>query len=773
MKKFYLNIVVVFVVVGLTMLWHGNGAFAQDAAPPTVQDVLIEGLSRISDAAARAQLETQAGNPFDAGAVARDIKRLYETGYFETVNSRTDESAAGVVVVYSVTEKRIIGEVRIIGNKKIKTKNIRAVLSMREGAPFQPDLFEEERDAILALYEGKGYTNTFIEVNSENIGPNSVRLIYDISEGGKARIHSISFEGNDSLSNRALRKTMKTKRARWFMGGRYEEAKFEADLKNIIDKYGDNGYLEADIVATDMVYSKNGKAMDVVIHMDEGQQYTMESLDIANNAVYDDEELLSTVEVLPGSIHNKGQVAADVALIEQGYQDSGYIDSVVTPQITLDRETKTTHAVYHINEGDLKYVREIRVTGNDVTKDEVIRRQMLLIPGERYDGAAVTDSENRIKNTRFFDKTRITFAETDDELFTDLLVNVEEGKTGTFNFGAGYSTEDRLGVYSEVRLNNFDIFNWPSFSGGGQQLRLRVQVGDRRDQYSLSFTEPEFLGYPLTFGFDVFDESYDVRGAARYREEARGGQIRFGKALSPTTMVMTALRYQETDLRDLEWYYNPVLRMQAGESTTIANSWSIERNTLDSRFDPNRGYVHLLVGEVAGLGGDHEFWRIEQDSSWFRSLGEKEKWVLSVRARHGVMDTYGSSKYVPLQERFYAGGTATVRGYRNRDIGPKIREYWLGGDRFAIGGNARAVYNVEAKFRATDIFRVYAFADAGGVWDEVGDVSFGDLNYSVGTGIGFNVPMLGPIRVDYGYPLNPGRHQSSSGRLHMSTGFRF
>ena len=278
------------------------------------------------------------------------------------------------------------------------------------------------------------------------------------------------------------------------------------------------------------------------------------------------------------------------------------MDAAVTPQITLDKEKKTTHVVYNVGEGNLKYVREIRITGNDVTKDEILRRQMLLIPGERYDGAAVSESENRLKNTRFFDKTRITFAETDDELFTDLLVNVEEGKTGTFNFGAGYSTEDRLGVYSEVRLNNFDLFNWPKFTGGGQQLKLRVQVGERRNEYNLSFTEPEFLGYPVSFGFDVFDESYDVRGAARYREDARGGQIRFGKALSPYVTVQTAMRFQDTDLSDLEWYYHPELRKQAGSSTTIANNCGRSSGT---RWIPSLTRTTarcVLAAELAGFG---------------------------------------------------------------------------------------------------------------------------------------------------------------------------
>lgn len=760
-------------VVGMVCLLVVVAPSAQDFTGRTIRQVVIEGLDRISDAAARARLEVQPGTPFNPAATARDIRRLHETGYFEIVNSSVREAGNEVDVVYSVTEKKVVDEIKIIGSKRVRARNIRAALKMKEGAPFQPELFEEERKAILDLYESKGLANTSVQVTSENIGPSRIRLIYQIDEGQKARIRSINFVGNEHLSRRLLRKTMKTKPAWWFLGGKFEEDKFEKDLESIVETYGDHGFLEAQVAATDIAYSEDGKRMDITVYVEEGPQYTVEALDIAHNVVFDDDELLGVLEVHPTDIHNKGQVAKDAKIIEKGYQDSGYIDAIVTPQITLDREKNTTRIVYNIQEGNLKYVREIRITGNDVTKDEIIRRQMLLIPGERYDGAAVEESEQRIKDTRFFDKVRVTFDETDDELFTDLLVNVEEGKTGTFNFGAGYSTEDKMAVYSEVRLNNFDLFNWPSFSGGGQQLKLRAQVGERRNEYNLSFTEPEFLGYPISFGFDVFDESYRVRGAANYREDARGGQLRFGKSLSPYVTVQTALRYQETELSDLEWYVHPEIRQQAKRSTIVANRWQIERNTLDSKFDPNKGVVHILAAEVAGLGGDHEFLRFEQDSSWFFPIGSDEKWVLSLRARHGVMTTYGSSDYVPLQERFYAGGTATVRGYRNRDIGPKVREYRWWGDWFAIGGNARVIYNLEAKYRISDMLRIYAFADAGGVWRDAGDFDLGDINYSAGLGLGFNVPMFGPIRVDYGYPLNPNRYQSSSGRLHLATGFRF
>lgn len=761
------------IVLGL----FGLAATAQDFTGKNIGEVRFDGLVRVSDQAVRAKVESLPGTPFNQGAVSRDVRRLYELGFFNTVNAGVAEEGGGVVLTFVVEEKRVIEEVRIIGNKKIKDRNIRGALTMREGDSFIPEAYDEERKAVLKLYEAKGYANTTVDAVSENVGPSRVRLVYTITEGRKARIHDIEFEGNEAVSDRQLRKAMKTKQAWWFFGGKYEEEKFEADLANVMNVYGDKGRLESEISKTDVVYTDNGKGMDITIYVSEGPEYTMESLEIAENKVFDDDEMTGVVKVRPGDVHNKGQVAKDVQLLQKGYQDSGYVDALVTPQVTLDREKKTTRVSYNVSEGDLKYVREIQITGNSVTKDEIIRRQMLLVPGERYDGTAVDQSKKRIENTRFFDSVRITLDETPDktgdELFTDLNVDVEEGKTGTFNFGGGYSTEDGVGVYGEMRLNNFDIANWPSFAGGGQQLRLRINTGQRRDEYSLSFTEPEFLGRPLSFGFDLYDENYDVRGGANYNEAATGGQLRLGKNLSPYVFAQASVRVQENDISGIPWYANPEIRRTEGQSTTVSTRWSIERNTLDSRFDPGKGSVHILAVELAGLGGDHDFVKFEHDSTWYKTVGGAEKVVLSLRQRDGLMTEYGDSDWVPLQDRFYAGGTSTIRGYRNRDIGPKVREYLFWGDTFAVGGNMRLITNLEAKYKLSDILRVYAFADAGGVWRDIDDFDFGDYRYSAGVGLGFNVPMLGPIRLDYAFPLNPDDDQSSSGRLHLATGFRF
>jgi outer membrane protein insertion porin family len=204
----------------------------------------------------------------------------------------------------------------------------------------------------------------------------------------------------------------------------------------------------------------------------------------------------------------------------------------------------------------------------------------------------------------------------------------------------------------------------------------------------------------------------------------------------------------------------------------MSNSWSIERNTVDIDRDPAKGSKHELVGTIAGPGGDNYFYRLEHDSTFFFPLGEKKKWVLSLRTREGWENEYGSSDSIPLSERFFAGGTTTVRGYDYRDIGPRMLLYKRSDETAPIGGRLRLVNNMELKYKLTDILRLYSFVDAGGVWSEVGDFDIGDMKYSAGIGLGVDIPRMGPVRVDYGIPINPDENQGN-GRLHLMTGFRF
>lgn len=759
------GLVCALVIVGI--------AGAQDASESTIDDIRIVGLERINEQLVRSQLEVQVGELYSPRVVARDIRRLYELGFFTSIKVDASPSGGGLALTYIFEEKRVIDEIKIIGNKKVRDRAIRSVLSWRAGDSFVADGYNDEREAVLGLYESKGLPNTVVDINVEEVGPSRVRITYEIEEGKKARIKNIAFEGNDEISDRKLRKAMKTKRRWWMFGGKYDEDLFEEDLNNLVREYGNYGRLEADVVDTEMEFSPGGKGVDITIKVEEGPEYEVGSLEVAGNDVFDDDEVLNAIKVTAGDVHNRGQVEQDVEMIAKGHRDSGYLDIQVAPQVTLDRENKVTNIVYNIEEGQLKYVHEVKITGNNVTKDEVIRREIFLLPGERFDGALLDASRRRLESTEYFGPINFSVEDVPgSDNLANLLVDVEEGKTGFFNFGMGYSTEESFGGYAELELNNFDITNFPTFSGGGQQLKLRLHLGDVRTEYYLSFADPEFLGYPVLFGFDLFDQRYKYSGGNDYTEETRGGRLRLGKVLSPYVTTRAALQYREVNYSDLRiGPFSPFSEFIGGD-TTISTILGINRSNLDSTRDPTRGWKHDLELEIAGIGGDNNFVKMEHDTSWYKSLTRDAKWVFSWRTREGFAVPFSDSEVVPLADRFFAGGSSTIRGYESRDVGPTRKTFPIIGDDEAIGGELRVLESIEFKYKINELVRAYTFADAGGVWETTSDFDFGDMRYSVGVGLGFNIPRIGPIRLDYGFPLNPDEDQGS-GRLHLQGGFRF
>ncbi|MCH7911347.1 MAG: BamA/TamA family outer membrane protein, partial [Candidatus Hydrogenedentes bacterium] len=432
---------------------------------------------------------------------------------------------------------------------------------------------------------------------------------------------------------------------------------------------------------------------------------------------------------------------------------------------------KTTHLVYRVREYDLKYVREIQITGNAVTRDDVVRRQLLLSPGDRFDGTALRNSQNRLNSTGFFDAVRFTAEDVEEnDRFSDLLIDVEEGKTGTFNFGGGFSTDTNTSGFAEIRLNNFDITNWPSFSGGGQQFSTRFVIGTVRSQYSVSFTDPEIAGYPISLGVDFFNDSFRTRGGSSFRQDSQGAQLRLRKALSPFFSVRTALSFRDVQISDIEPFFAPELNALRDPGSTLSLILGLTRNTTDLFRDPSEGARHDLSLEIAGLGADNDFLKLKHDSTWYFPIDKDKEWVLSFRTREAWAEPYNETQFVPIQDRLFAGGSTTLRGYDTRDVGPKA--LLTDGRREAIGGEFRVLTTAEIKHRLNDVLRVYTFVDAGGVWLHADEFDANDLRYSIGIGMGFNIPALGPLRIDYGIPLNPDDDQGS-GRLHLNTGFRF
>ncbi len=756
-----------------------TGPTAQEAAPPIViESVEIKGLGRFSESLVRAQIEVKPGDPLDPGAVARDLERFMKLDLFATVRADLETATGKNILVYTVQEEQTIRDIRIAGNKKIKERQIRGAIQWHEGRSFYREAYGEERDAVLALYRSKGFLNTTVEIVVEPVAPGEVRVTYAIAEGKKARISQVNFVGNEALGRRKLKKVVKTRPSFLFFGGRYDQDKFENDLVQVLNAYGDVGRLEARIAATDFNYSKNGKKLSIDIGIAEGPEYHLDTLDLADNVAYRDDELLPRVKVKPGDVHNRGQVAADAESIQKLYRDSGYVKAQVLPQVTLDREKHTTKVSHQVQEDELRYLREVRVTGNSITRDEVVRRNILLKPGERYDGSLKDASDRRLESSQYFESHQLRLGNVEEnDRFVNLLADVVEGKTGDFNFGAAFNTDEGIGGFGEMKLRNFDLTDWPTFSGGGQILNASTFIGTNRTSYRLGLTDPEFLGYPFSLGVDVFKESFTGTGRSDFTTDSVGTSVRLGKRLSLYNSVSVGLSFSDTSISNLNTFVDPGLRELDDPGSTLGVTLGLNRNTTNSFRNPTGGSDHSINLEVAGLGLENDFAGLQHDSTWYYGVKRWDRIAFSLRAREGILYPYGDKEYVPINERFFAGGSGTLRGYDFRDVGPRADTFRIVNgvarvDDQPIGGELRLLQSFETKFRVTEILRLYYFVDAGAVFFKPEDFNVREWQFSTGVGVGIDVPFLGPIRVDYGYPLNPDGSQGN-GQLHLQSSVRF
>ncbi|UCD58034.1 MAG: outer membrane protein assembly factor BamA, partial [Candidatus Hydrogenedentota bacterium] len=745
-------------LVSLLKLVLPSACPAQPEEGLLIVSVEIEGNQLVSTQLIRAQLRVREGKPFARYDIQKDIARLFSLGYFSDIKADVSRKGDGVSVTYIVTERKIVREVLVLGNKKVKEQDIRAAISLRRGDTYIPKSLEKDIAAIREVYRKKGYSEAYVSASYREISPTEVEVVYEISEGQKARVREIIIENNKSLSDKAIRKSMRMRaRFLWF-GSLFDEEIFNRDLEAIKDLYADHGYIDAQVTDAEVEFFAEGERVRLKIFLKEGNQYFVDSVVVRGNTVFDEAQLLGLTEAKSGTYYNRTQVEQDAFEIQNFYSDQGYILASVRPRLAIDKENKEIRITHQVNERDLVYVAKVDIEGNVKTKDAVIRRELTVTPGERFDGSKIRRSRQKLLNTQFFKDVYIETEPTDQPKHRNLIFEVEEQKTGTFNFGAGFSSNDALIGQIQITQNNFDLFNPPTFTGAGQKFNLAARPGTILSEYRLSIMEPFFMGYPFAVGFDLY---FIDREYSEYDQQTMGAGIRLGKRITDFSSLGLGYTFSEYDISDVDQDAPQAIKEEEGTRTKSSVTLSFTNDTRDSYIDPTTGHRYTAAFELAGgpLGAETDFTKLLGEARWYMPL--KEKFVLMTRIEAGVVEEYGDSDFVPLFERFFAGGSNSVRGYDFRDVGPRE-------DGDPVGGKSKLEGTLELSYPLIDIIRVYAFFDFGQVWREIEDFGQDKINTSVGLGAGLRTP-LGPIRIDYGFPLNPDDDQGN-GRVHFTTG---
>ena len=735
---------------------------APSPAPPEIKAVDVQGNQLIATGTILAKVKTRPGNPFSQEVLDEDIRRLYATGFFVDVATEVKAYQGGVLVRFVLRERPVVSAIAITGNKALREPAIRKALSSKENEMLDRRTLKDDMEAIEQLYREKGFQ--LAEVSHEvhiDEATNKAQISILIVEGKKVKIRRVVFEGNQAYPDRRLLKLMSTRRGGFFVPGYYRAEVLEDDLEKLRDFYRRAGYADIE-VDKGVQYDEDHRSLAITMTVNEGRQYLVGDIRIEGQSQITEQDLRRRLTMVTNAPFSQETMRSDAVNLQSAYFALGYMTNRVDPHSALNPATAKVDITYEITEGGITYVDEVLIQGNGKTKDQVIRREIRVAPGERFDGEKLRRSKERLYNLGYFEEITLDTAPGSDPGHRNLVVNVKEAKTGEFSFGGGFSSVDRLLGFAEIGQKNFDLFNWPTFTGGGQDLRLRGTTGTRRRDLLLSFTEPWILGHPYLFGVDAYDRNRDRGNGYSFDLGRRGGALRGGHAFSEYNRWDSTYRIERVSVQNVPASASRALRAETGKNTVSSARLQLSRDTRDNRFFPKRGYLAFLAGEYAGgfLGGDKDFYKITWGGSRYFELFKDQ--VLEILLNFGITDSYDDTNAVPIFERFFAGGADTIRGYQERRVGPKDS---LSND--PVGGESMVLGTVEYSIPIASFLRGAVFYDVGNVSEHAQRIAQEGFKSGAGVGARVKTP-FGPMKLDVGYPINPDPGEKKSVRVHSS-----
>jgi outer membrane protein insertion porin family len=692
------------------------------------------------------------GDKLTGDKIQTAIRSLWALGLFDDVRIAVDQSTeAGLFLVIQVKEAPRLEFVDINGGKKLGEDEVEKAIDLSKGQVLKPSDPIRLKRKLTTLATEKGYLLAEITVEiRDGSNPSLKTLSVKIDEGKKVKIKSIEFEGNSAFNDKKLRKQLKnTKEVSLFRSGEFKVEKFREDLDSLISFYREQGYRDFRIKDDSTWYSEDRKRLFIQVEVDEGDRYYFGNVKFEGNTIFEHSELMSRLLFRPGEPFN--QKKFDISLQERLsnlYYDRGNIYAQIQP-VETPRGRDTLDITYRIEPGNRFSVRKINISGNNKTREKVIRREFSLKPGDTFDVSKLRRSIRDVTILNYFADVRPDIEDVSDSE-VDLYVKVEEKPTDQANVSAGYSERD--GLIGAIG------FTAPNLFGTGQQLNFDWNFGQQYGSFSVSYTEPWLFDTETLIGVSFYNQRR--RWVDGFTENLLGGSLRTGRRFRWPDDYFRGdwiYRYEQSRLYDFSETFRERNLNNLTEGETRHSSGFTQIVTRDSRDFPEfptSGSVFSLTTELAGgpLGGDDRYHKHVGSLEWYSPVMPKV--VLYNSFTIGYLDALsGKSKDIPLLKYFYMGGAGlslgtSLRGYDERTVGPPPSSGTT-----ALGGRSQLKFGSEVRVQIVDNPTIYglAFAEAGNTWLTFRQTDPTDLKRSLGFGIRLHMPMIGLIGLDYGY----------------------
>jgi outer membrane protein insertion porin family len=745
-------------IAGLVAALFASSASAFE--PFVVKDIRVEGIQRTEAGTVFSYLPVKVGDTMNDDKAAQAIKALYATGFFKDVRLEIE----GGVLVVLIDERPAIASVEFVGLKAFEKEQILKGLrevGLAESRIFDRALVDKAEQELKRQYLSRGFYAVDVTTTVTPLERNRVGINFNITEGEVAKIKQINIIGASAIPEKELLDLFELRTPGWMTwytkNDQYSKQKLSGDLENLRSFYLNRGYLEFNIDSTQVSITPDKQSIYITVNINEGQMYTVSSIKLAGDLLLPEDELRKLVLLKPGEIFSREKVTESTKQISERLGNDGYAFANVNAAPELDKEKRQVAFTIFIDPGRRVYVRQVNISGNTHTRDEVIRREMRQLEGSWYDGEKINKSRTRIDRLGHFEEVTLetpAVPGTTDQM--DVNVSVKEKPTGNIMVGAGYSSSEKLVLSGSVQQAN--LF------GSGKTVGVQLNTSKVNTVYSFSYTDPYYTIDGVSRGFDLYHRKTDTTSLntiGSYGSTSLGGGVRYGVPIAEDDYITLGLALDSTKL--VMDPTSPALYLQyvndygATNTTTLASAGWI-KETIDSRLYPTKGYSNRLVGELglpAGDLGSLHYYRATYQHQHFIPMPWFSKVTLLLNGELGYANGYGGLP-LPFFKNFYAGGIGSVRGYESGALGPVTTDVY--GNETRLGGNRRIVGNAEMLFPMPGAgldksVRLGAFIDGGQVWGHGDKMSLGDLRYSAGVSLAWSSPM-GPLKFSFAHPLN-------------------
>ncbi len=741
--------------------------FGQDASvrSEVISQIRLQGLDRLGTAQVMARMKVRVGDRWDPAALDEEYRRLWTSGDFVTIDAPlVDHTEKGVIITIMLRERRRIQDVQFEGAENLSVRTALKEIRSRKDELHDPLLVREDLDTVIDLLLKLGHPFARVDTRTEETDE-GLRIIFELDEGPQVRIQRVDLQGTGSIPIADIFKVMQL-RTRIYFGlgrsGKFDPRLLEQDLDQIRTLYVAKGFFDAEVSLGQLDFQNGLEDLRILILVDEGPRYRVGEIEfqITGPGDLSQQQLLAALKLTAGSDWDGEIVQSDTEVLRTLFSDLGFLDAAVSPSLTYPLEGQEVLLIYRITVGSKVTASEIGFRGNGTTRDDVIRRQLVVYPGEELHNDAIQDSLSNLHRLQYFDQVRPQFEGGTESDQRPVVFELSEMSTGRALFGVGYSSGRGAVGNLAIEKRNFDISDFPeslsdlpgSFTGGGQRLVLEAQPGTEYSRYRLLFSEPYLGGSQNSLNVSAFRS---VLLRREYIEDRNSVGLTFGRLFNREERIRGSLglRHDLISVNDVSASAPLVVKDSAGKTRYTALDLDLEWN--QRVYRPVIGsvdgwYVEGGYSHIGGpLGGDLEVAKLDFSTGLFKTTfqdGEDYRHVFAARTSFNWAEPLGADDQVPVFERYYLGGPRSLRGFDYRGVGPRE-------DDQEIGGTVRHRGSIEYTWPLIEnTLRGIVFTDFGNLSDGTSAFSFDDYRVGVGGGVVINVPIFGqplPISITW------------------------